>query len=114
MASPISNENITSQTREQSRTSKQEVTSTPDHTAAEDEQNSSSSASSSVQVSDTGKLLSQSSGRSADANRINSHEQALAVAGEIKSSFAENSSAALSTHSMQADQLAGLLQSAPA
>ncbi len=114
MASPISNDRITSQAREQSRTSKQEPTSTPNAATSEEDQSAGNSASSSVQVSDTGKLLSQSSDRSAGATRIDSQEQALAVAGEIKRSFAENSSAALSSHGVQVDQLSGLLQSAPA
>ncbi len=111
MVSPISSDKITSQASEQSRTTQRDTNSSPSSEHAEEAL--SLETTDSVQVSDAGKLLSQSDTRSNGEHRINSYEQALAAIDSLKNSFTENSAAA-AAHGTKTDQLSGLLQSAPA
>ncbi len=110
MVSPVSNDRITAQTNSQGRTAAQENNTKTPATTPEAQQKAQPS--NPVQVNGAGKLINQAETRSSEVQQIDSYEQALATAESLRQSFANNGSEALSAHGLQADQLAGLLQSA--
>ncbi len=110
MVSPVSSDRITSQTNEQGRATQKGASSSAEASTTESTASTSSAPTGDeVQVSDAGKLFSQSETRATGASTINTYEEASAAVESLKSSLQENGIEALSAHRLQAGQLSELL-----